>query len=376
MENPLDIISRLMCYLLGDVHSLSRFSEAQAMDYLVASLLSRDLLIFKMDEPRMTYSGHWGREESLSSSAKNHNLVLEEGSGQGTSQNGKALDKTAATLADSNSGPSSVQSADARAKTEPANKELEARERLIATGEYQPKYSQAELEAQVAQGTIEARFVVTLQKTKSGDNPVGFKRDSGRTTTWTTTFDQMENSDTDPKLLNDLNGMIWDEEAEWEIIIIDQGEYFKQDGGLTFIPTYENTAALGQAEFVKKFNQDKLQAVMTPEYSKEYAAHMKAYKTLGNDPYNRKQLEKYAMENFKDDGDYEAFMARHEYTIEVGTNEHFSGDGLTKTTGESGYLSKGQHGTLETITFEKSPETMDELSDREAIARVSAKKIT
>ena len=75
-KNPLDIISRLMCYLLGDAHSLSRFSEAQAIDYLVASLLSRDLLIFEMDEPRMTYSGHWGSETKTSGTAKNNNLVL------------------------------------------------------------------------------------------------------------------------------------------------------------------------------------------------------------------------------------------------------------------------------------------------------------
>ncbi|WDE13893.1 hypothetical protein [Thalassomonas haliotis] len=122
----------------------------------------------------------------------------------------------------SEDGPSNVPAGDARAKTEQGNKELEARalletlvsaepksleeakqrleqarDRLMTTGEYIPKYSRAELEAQVAQGALSARFVVTLQKKKSGDQPVGFKRDSGRTTTWTTTFDQMEHGDTD-----------------------------------------------------------------------------------------------------------------------------------------------------------------------------------
>ncbi|WDE13892.1 hypothetical protein H3N35_10865 [Thalassomonas haliotis] len=63
-KNPLDIISQLMCYLLGDKHSLSRFNEEQAIDYLVDSLLNKDLLIFEVDEPRMTFSGHWGSESS------------------------------------------------------------------------------------------------------------------------------------------------------------------------------------------------------------------------------------------------------------------------------------------------------------------------
>ncbi len=400
-KNPLDIISRLMSYLLGDEQSLSRFSEAQAIRYLVDSLLNRDLLIFEMDEPRMTYSGHWGKESSSSSSAKNNNLVLEEGSGQGVSQSAKTSKQTAINSSEiSDSGSSNVQAGDARVKTEPDNKELaarisseasveaeatsleevkqrleQARERLIATGEYQPKYSQAELEALVAQDRITSRFVVTLQKIKAGDQPVGYKRDSGRTTTWITTFDQMENGDTDPKLLNDLNGMTWDDKAEWEIIIIDQGEYFKQDGALAFIPTYENTAALGQAEFSEDFSEETLQTVMKPEYSQQYADDISDYKAKGGHLYDSKQLVPYAEKRFTNDQDYDAFMARHEYTMEIGTNEHFSGDGLTKTKGESGYLAKGQHGTLETIIFEKSPETMNELEARGAILRIPAKSI-
>lgn len=61
--------------------------------------------------------------------------------------------------------------------------------------------------------------------------------------------------------------------------------------------------------------------------------------------------------------------------MEIGTNEHFSGDGLTKSTGDSGYLPKGQHGTLETITFEKNPATIAELEKSGAILRVPAKPI-
>ncbi|WP_044831489.1 hypothetical protein [Thalassomonas actiniarum] len=326
---------------------------------------------------------------------------MEEGSGQGVSQSAKASKQTATNSSEiSDSGSSNAQAGDARVKTEPGNKELaarasseapvaaeptsleevkqrleQARERLIATGEYQPKYSQAELEALVAQDRITSRFVVTLQKTKTGEQPVGFKRDSGRTTTWITTFDQMENGDTDPKLFNDLNGMTWDDKAEWEIIIIDQGEYFKEDGALAFIPTYENTAALGQKEFAEDFSEENLQGVMTPEYSQQYARVISEYKADGGDPYLKNKVREFASFKFTDDNDYDAFMARHKYTTEVGTNEHFSGDGLTKTKGESGYLAKGQHGTLETIIFEKSPETMDELEARGAILRISAKVI-
>src|SRR5690606_8745389 len=141
---------------------------------------------------------------------------------------------------------------------------------LETTGKYEPKYTQAELEHMVQQGTLNERYVVTLQKKKAPDGTMGYKRDSGRTTTWTTTIDQMEKADTDPKLLCDLNGMRYDPDAEWEIMIIDQGKYYQQDGGLTFIPNFENTAKLGKTEFEKEFSAEQIDRVMSPEYSKEY----------------------------------------------------------------------------------------------------------
>lgn len=251
-----------------------------------------------------------------------------------------------------------------------------SRKQLESTGQYQPKYTQAELEHMVKQGTLNERYVVSLQKKKPDDGTVGYKRDSGRTTTWTTTIDQMEKADTDPKLLCDLNGMRYDPDAEWEVIIIDQGKYYQQDGGLTFIPNYENTAKLGKAEFSQKYTPEQIDHVMSPEYSKKYAEIMKDYKASGKSPYIRKDVEKYAEKIFENDTKTKSdFLARHEFTMEIGTNEHFSGDGLTKSTGESGYLPKGQHGTLETITFERNPATIAELEKSGAIMRIPAKPI-
>jgi hypothetical protein len=252
----------------------------------------------------------------------------------------------------------------------------DARRRLKTTGKYEPKYSQEELEYLVQQGKLSERFVVTLQKKKSPDSTVGYRRDSGRTTTWTTTIDQMERADSDPKLLCDLNGMHYDPDAEWELIVIDQGRYYQQDGGLTFIPTYENTAKLGKTELKDDFTKEQIDRVMSPEYSKIYAEYMKAYKARGASPYVRKQIQKYAEAIFSNDPQAKAdFLARHEFTMEIGTNEYFSGDGLTKTTGASGYLPKGVHGTLETITFEKNPATIAELEESGAIIRIPAKPI-
>ena len=228
----------------------------------------------------------------------------------------------------------------------------------------------------VKQGTLNERYVVTLQKRKAPEGTVGYRRDSGRTTTWTTTFDQMERADTDPELLCDLNGMRYDPEAEWEIIIIDQGKYYQQDGGLTFIPTYENTAKLGKQEFEKKFSPEQIDDVMSPEYSQRYSEIMKDYKNSGRSPYNRKEISEYTELTLNANPTEKSnFLARHEFTLEVGTNDYFSGDGLTKSTGNSGFIPKGEHGTLETITFERNPATIAELERSGAILRIPAKPI-
>jgi len=61
--------------------------------------------------------------------------------------------------------------------------------------------------------------------------------------------------------------------------------------------------------------------------------------------------------------------------MEIGTNEYFSGDGLTKTNGASGFMPEGISGTLETIIFEKNPATIAELEKLGAIIRLPANPI-
>ncbi|WP_022945448.1 hypothetical protein [Pseudoalteromonas ruthenica] len=260
----------------------------------------------------------------------------------------------------------------------------DARKRLEETGEYQPKYSQSELEALAAKGVVKERFIVTLQEKKGPNDKLGFERESGRTTTWTTTFDQMENADTDPKLLNDLNGMNWKEDAEWEVIIVDQEKYLENEDSYTFVPTYDRMKDVGVKEFSNKnlsekneHSPEKLKEVMTPEYSKEYSKIMDDFEKAKFNQYKKQHVKAFSNNYFKDKNEKEKFLCRHEYTCEIGTNKWFSGDGLTKTNGNSGYVPANQHGTLESITLERSPKTIAELEDPSlgAITRVPAKPI-
>ena len=52
-------------------------------------------------------------------------------------------------------------------------------------------------------------------------------------------------------------------------------------------------------------------------------------------------------------------MARQHFANEIGTNEMFTGNGLTKVNKDLNCMPPGkQYGALETLTFEKNPPTV------------------
>lgn len=254
-----------------------------------------------------------------------------------------------------------------------------SREKIAATKIYDPKYSSEQLSEMAIAGIVaKERFIVSLQKVKNNPSlPVGYARPSSRTTAWTTTFDLVENGDTDPELLCDLNGMIYDPKADYELVIIDQGAYYQQDGAVNFIPTYSRLADLGKIEFAGEFSPQEIDDVLTPEYTAHYKAVMDEYSALGGKPWEEAKLDRFLEERFGNDMAAERkFRVRNAFNTEIGANEHFSGDGVTKTTGASGYkLEPGKNGNLEMLLFEHSPQSIADLESKGAIIRVPAKPI-
>jgi hypothetical protein len=254
-----------------------------------------------------------------------------------------------------------------------------SRKRLMASGTYIPKYNSDELSAMAASGVVaNERFIVSLQKVKSEpDAPIGYARPSSRTTAWTTTFDLAENSDSDPELLCDLNGMIYDPNTDYELVIIDQGEYYQQNGAVNFIPTYQRLAELGKTEFAGEYSHAEIEEVLTPAYSTHYKSVMNEYSALGGKPWEEAKLDRFLEEKYAGDTVAERkFKVRNAFNTEIGANEHFSGDGVTKTTGASRYnLEPGQNGNLEMILFERNPKSARALESSNAIVKIPAKSI-
>jgi hypothetical protein len=230
----------------------------------------------------------------------------------------------------------------------------EARERLFSNG-FKPKYSDSQLKAMAAKGEVNDRFVVRFMESKyaKGDGYLGPMND-GKVRYWSTTFDQIENADTDPKRISESLGLDYDPSKDYKLAVIDTADAAKYGDNHTIIPTHEKLGEFAASE-LKDIPQDKIHKVLNDGYSDEYARAMEVAKNKGIDINNPKQLKDFNNHHFSDASSGELFKARATIQNELGANEYFTGNGLTAYTGRE---CDNAYGTVETFTFDKNPQTI------------------
>ena len=244
----------------------------------------------------------------------------------------------------------------------------------LAANGYVPKYSDEELRAMAAAGTLpNDRFLVRFSPSAdSVDKPIAHMRDSGRHPLWMSTFDMIERADSDPALIADVFGTKYDPNKEYTLYIIDRGENYQIDGSDTFVPTFENMKSKLKEEFAGDIKPELIDQVMTPEYSEEFREHWKAFnKDIADngqdwrDTFETKEAERFAAEYFSNSVDQERFVARQKILSEIGAWEIFTGDGLTER-----YSHKGKPGALEVLEVQHRPETLRILESRNAVKAI------
>lgn len=244
----------------------------------------------------------------------------------------------------------------------------------LATNGYLPKYSDTELRAMAAAGTLpNDRFLVRFSpSTDSVDKPIGHMRPSGRHPLWMSTFDMIERADSDPALIADVFGTKYDPNKEYTLYIVDRGENYLIDGSDTFVPTFDNMKSKLKDEFAGDIKPDLIDQVMTPEYSEEFRAHWDAFNkdVVGNgqdwrDTFETKEAERFASEYFSAQAEQDKFIARQKILSEIGAWEVFTGDGLTER-----YSQKGSPGALEVLEIQHKPESLRELESRKSVKAI------
>lgn len=242
----------------------------------------------------------------------------------------------------------------------------DARERLITDG-YQSKYTDAQLQALAQKGELDDRFVTRLTETKyAGDQGYLGQMKDGEVKYWSTTFNQMENADTDPKTLCALIGVDYKPENTYTLVIVDtQAKGAGQSA--TIVPTHKNLGDFAKRE-IKGINPKVVDGVMTAEYNQTYAEHMVTFKEDGRSIDKEKDIQRYADDNFSSNEDKAQFKTRMKVHERLGANEHYTGDGTTKNLIAD---CPNECGVMETFTYDKSPQTLGQLE-----ASGSAKRIT
>ncbi|WP_375177804.1 hypothetical protein [Marinobacter mobilis] len=245
-----------------------------------------------------------------------------------------------------------------------------SRRRLIARGGFTPKYSQEEL-VQLANGGLDSdRFIFRFledhhvdgykQPPGSMNGTLGRPGPTGEVRYWSTTLDQIEPSDTDPKLIAQQLGVDYNPEATYRLAIIDKEMVTQKAGARTLIPTFDNLKIFLR-ESVDGYANKRgiLDEILTPAYQAVYRSLIEKMPDAGWDSLQVRSI--FLRKQGLDDSAIELFESRFDVQMQTGANQHFLGNGLTKHTELSG---EGEDifGAIETFTLEKNPQTFREMT--------------
>lgn len=282
----------------------------------------------------------------------------------------------------------------------PVNPELEARaEELeeigvdLRTNGFTPTPDEEVMEAVNSGDLGNRRFLVSIQKSKSHDEPVGYMRkDTGRTTMWTTTYDMLKKGDTSAPLLMSLLGSTYEPGSQYTMYILDQGENFAEDGALTFVPTWENMQKYGPDELHKDNPKDPIRdkallaSVMNPETQVKYQQTMEEFwKEGGKNEYEKDDIQEFLSKKGFSPEERTEFRARHLYRTQIGANAYFLGTGATEFTlhdkNKAAIASDniklngtpGKVGVPEMLTIEKNPPSINQLEQRGLLKAIPLK---
>jgi len=267
--------------------------------------------------------------------------------------------------------------------TEAKNILAERRNDIAAKG-YQSKYSDEELAHMAKHGNIAAeRFQVRFMETKylSRDNKhlagaMG-NRLEGKTGTgakyWSTSFDQLEDADTDPKLICEKLGLTYDPKKNYSLVIIDTQKSIPITGAKSVPATFENVSEFSNTELPDDFPKSFTDKVMTPEFQAEYAKHYKAAKEKGafKDEWSSDNFVGYLNTTSLSEPDKKLMKKRFEMHRVIGNNEDYLGNGLTKNNNSTINQS---HGVVETLNFERQEINLSQLDEIDAITIIPGLK--
>lgn len=250
---------------------------------------------------------------------------------------------------------------------------------------YQPKYSDAELIAQAKAGDVaKERFHVRFMESgyqwnredavKSQDNLTGMlglplKGKTGEGAKyWSTTFDQIEDADTDAELICGILGLDYKKDANYMMVVVDTEKAAPITGVASVSATFENVSEFANRELPDEFPKDFTDLTMNDEYQKKYnelfsaALQEGAFKNKWKPSEN--EFSAYLERSGVDSDSIDVLTNRLGMHKTIGNNQYYEGNGLTKNKSEQ---SDKKYGVVETLNFERKKIDLQNLKDNGAI---------
>lgn len=187
---------------------------------------------------------------------------------------------------------------------------------------------------------------------------------------WSTTFDQIEDADTDPQLICQKLGIDYDPDPNKKYImaIIDTEKAKPLTGCECVAATFENISEFSNRELPNDFPKEFTDQVMTAEYQALYKAHYKAARAeefLDTDwSTDTKRFSQYLSTTALDEPQKDKLIQRMEMHAKIGNNQHYLGNGVTENKIKN---SLNKFGAVETHNFERTPTNLQMLKDNNAI---------
>jgi hypothetical protein len=266
---------------------------------------------------------------------------------------------------------------------------LKQRRIQIAEQGYHPKYSDEELVYLAKHGQIgEERFQVRLLEKRfmndpnTPDVPLSGKMGMVMTTEngkgakyWSTSFDQLEDADTDPKIICEKLGLEYNPKQEYVLTIVDSEKAVPLTGVKSVPATFEELSAFSNKELPSSFPKSVTDKIMTPEFQAAYNQHYRAAvkaKALPNlwskdvDGFNDYLLKQGMLKEER-----KLFTQRMEMHRIIGNNQDYLGNGLTKDMLPD---SPNEYGAVETFNFERKEVNLAQLKEAGALRLIEGIK--
>ncbi|EOB3567124.1 hypothetical protein WFH56_15105 [Vibrio vulnificus] len=203
----------------------------------------------------------------------------------------------------------------------------------------------------------------------SGKMGIVMKTESGEGAKyWSTSFDQLEDADSDPKLISEKLGLEYDPAKKYVLVVVDTEKSTPLTGVKSVPATFEKVSEFANTELPAHFPKDFTDKAMTPEFQAAYAMHYRAAVDSGDLPNHwsrdTKKFGKYLQATGISKEEQKLFTKRMDMHDIIGNNQDYVGNGLTKDLNPN---SANQFGAVETLNFERKTINLKELHDTDAI---------